>query len=124
MGNYIMRILIPVIGGGLFYALWLLVAIPMFRVGSTSGGTLLIIIAPVVTAIGFTIGTLVVESIAKHGSRGLFHAWIWPQVGCIVGAAVVYPFGPMLIVFGMFVLGTFAVALREFRSLRRGAPAN
>jgi len=30
-----------------------------------------------------------------------------------VGAAAVFPFGPMLIVFGMFAVGTLAVTIRE-----------
>jgi hypothetical protein len=35
------------------------------------------------------------------------------MIGCAIGAAVVYWFGPMLIVFGMFAAGTASVALRE-----------
>ena len=38
---------------------------------------------------------------------------IWPLVGCAVGALAVYWYGPMLIVFGMFVSGTCGVVLRE-----------
>jgi hypothetical protein len=38
---------------------------------------------------------------------------IWPLIGCSLGAAAVFWFGPMLIVFGMFVAGTASVVVRE-----------
>ena len=42
-----------------------------------------------------------------------FHILLWPLSGCAVGAGVVYWFGPMLIVFGMFAAGTASVIIRE-----------
>ena len=44
---------------------------------------------------------------------GFSRILVWPLIGCAVGAGIVYWFGPMLIVFGMFVAGTASVALRE-----------
>ena len=40
--------------------------------------------------------------------------FLWPLIGCTVGAVCVFWFGPMLIVFGMFGLGTLSIAVREF----------
>ena len=37
----------------------------------------------------------------------------WPLIGCTIGAGVVYWFGPMLVVFGMFAAGTAGIVLRE-----------
>ena len=38
------------------------------------------------------------------------------MIGCALGAVAVIWFGPMLIVFGMFVAGTASIALREMVS--------
>ena len=43
----------------------------------------------------------------------------WSLIGCAIGAGAVVWFGPMLIVFGMFLVGMVSVALREIISLRR-----
>ncbi len=51
--------------------------------------------------------------LVREGGMTFFQIYIWPLIGCSIGAGAVYWFGPMLIVFGMFVVGTASVALRE-----------
>jgi len=69
--------------------------------------------APVVTATGFATGIALSERLAEPAETRFSRILIWPLTGCAIGAGVVYWFGPMLIVFGMFVAGTASVALRE-----------
>jgi len=66
----------------------------------------------------------------SHSSTG-FHPWLsakagkflnifkWSLAGCAIGAGSVVWFGPMLIVFGMFLVGTASVALREVVRIRK-----
>ena len=51
-------------------------------------------------------------------------AFLLPLAGCFAGALAVYPFGAMLIVFGMFGLGTVAVVVNEIIEWRRVRSAN
>ena len=109
------RILTSALFGGLFYSIWL----SAFLILSPDEGlleTFLWIISPFVTALGFASGL----SIANHFSFGPTIPFIkslsWPLAGCIIGAVVVYWFGPMLIVFSMLALGTVSVAVREIFS--------
>ena len=80
--------------------------------------------APVATALGFGLGSVVGDRIIGRRSTPLLRACLWPLAGCVVGAVVVYPFGPMLIVFGMFGLGTAAVVAREVIAGRKTRSAN
>jgi hypothetical protein len=80
--------------------------------------TVLWLLAPIVTAAGFTSGILLFEK-RKKKKKFLF-IFLWPLIGCSVGAGVVYWFSPMLIVFGMFAVGTASIVLREgYLSLKR-----
>jgi hypothetical protein len=57
---------------------------------------------------------MVAKRLTEARREAFVRMFIWPLVGCILGAVVVVWFGPMLIVFGMFLVGTGSVALREF----------
>jgi hypothetical protein len=119
----VVRLVASLVGGGVFYTVWLAVALSGGRIGQPEIAAELTILAPIITSLGFAVGLALAELLT--GRRGgFFGAWLWALVGCAMGALVVYPFGPMLIVFGMFVLGTVAVAVREIRLIRRPAPAN
>jgi hypothetical protein len=90
------------------------------KLGGANAGKRRRLDAPVVTTAGFAFGlTLLRWRVRPLGSQ-FTRNYAWPLLGCAVGAAVVYPFGPMLIVFGMFAAGTLAVAIREAWLLRRG----
>jgi len=71
------------------------------------------LLAPVATAAGFATGIVLFGHLTSTSETTFFRVLIWPLIGCAIGAGVVYWFGPMLIVFGMFVAGTASVALRE-----------
>ena len=73
-----------------------------------------------VTAGGFAVGLALGERLLGGMRVSFGRVLPWPLAGCAVGAAAVYPYGPMLIVFGMFLLGTAGVVLRQALRERRG----
>lgn len=114
-----LRVFNSVLFAGFFYVFWMAVAITAFKsgYGKIIMG-LLWIIAPFATAAGFTIGIGLFDFAAKRSGSTFFNIYKWPLAGCAVGAIIVAPFGPMLIVFGMFGLGTLSVILREVKCRR------
>lgn len=96
-----------------FYTAWM----GAFITWSPSAGpitrALLWLAAPVVTAAGFALGLTLFRWRVRPRGVQFLRSYAFPLLGCAVGAAVVYPFGPMLVVFGMFVVGTLAVTIRE-----------
>ena len=111
------RILTSTLFGGLFYSTWLSV----FLLLSPDGvglETALWLVSPIITAIGFASGIIVYNHFSRSARLPFIKLVSWPLVGCIIGASVVYWFGPMLIVFSMLALGTISVAARELFSAR------
>ena len=112
-----MRIFISLVFAGFFYFLWMAVMIFAFKSGYGKFiKGLLWIIAPFATAAGFAVGIVLFDLAARRSRQKFFDIYKSPLIGCIIGAAIVVPFGPMLIVFGMFGLGTLSVILREIKS--------
>lgn len=107
-----LKILVSLLFGGLFYFLWLAAFLLPTRDGRNDD-VFLWILAPLVTGFGFAVGIYLFERILQRERCGFFRIYIWPLVGCVLGAVIVYWFGPMLIVFSMLVLGMISVALRE-----------
>jgi hypothetical protein len=107
------RVGLSVVGAGVFYVLWLAAFLKAQEMGNPALIVAGWLSAPVVTAAGFAAGTAIIEPLAGSRWAGFFHILAWPLVACVVGAATVYPFGAMLIVFGMFAAGTAAMVLRE-----------
>lgn len=116
----IVRLAVSVAGGGVFYALWLAAALSGRGAHEVGIGAPWTILAPVITSLGFAVG-LVIAGLLTGRRGGFGGAWLWALAGCAVGAIVAYQFGPMLIVFGMFAVGTAAVAAREITLRRREA---
>ncbi|MFQ5868631.1 MAG: hypothetical protein ACE5JC_01890 [Candidatus Zixiibacteriota bacterium] len=79
--------------------------------------------APVVTAAGFAAGIVLHEYLTRANRTNFFRIFVWPLVGCAVGAGAVYWFGPMLTVFGMFAAGTTSIALRDALKISRSKRA-
>lgn len=103
-------------GAGLFYTGWLACAIPVLK----GEGQLLLkaacwLSAPLLTGLGFAVPIVIFERLAGDAKEDVRRTLLWPVAACAVGAAVVFPFGPMLIVFAMFAAGTAAVIWREVR---------
>lgn len=89
----------------------------VFILAAESGSSVVEVVgwlsAPVITAAGFAAGIAIFEHLTRASKTGFFRIFTWPLIGCTIGAGAVYWFGPMLIVFGMFVVGAASVALRE-----------
>ena len=117
----VLRLASSLLGAGVFYTAWMAAFFAATRSGSVIAETVLWLLAPVMTAAGFAVGVTMAERLAKKQRTSFIRIYVWPLVGCAIGAAVVYPFGPMLIVFGMFAAGTVSVAIREVVSLSRSS---
>ncbi len=117
----LLRVALALAGAGVFYVAWLAVFLLAVKLEVAVIETALWLLAPLVTAAGFAAGVVT----AERGARGSKFSRVltWPLAGCIIGAGAVYWFGPMLIVFGMFVAGTASVALREIQVWRKGSRA-
>jgi hypothetical protein len=107
------RVLLSVLGAIAAYAIWLVAALASRRGPPAPFPFALLMVTAPATALGFALGTLLGERLTRRRRSGLLPAFLWPLVGGSIGAVVVYPFGPMLVVFGVFALGTAAVAARE-----------
>ncbi len=119
----LVRVALSLIGAGLSYLAWMAT---FLLVNGSAGPALQAVLwlsAPVVTAAGFAVGILVSQPLTKTKKTRFLHVFIWPLAGCAIGAGVVYWFGPMLIVFGMFAAGTASVVLREVTILAGQRPA-
>lgn len=110
-----LKIALSFVGAGVFYALWLAAFLLTMEWIAAPLRAVLWVLAPVVTAAGFTAGLAIFE---RRAGGGLLRIFVWPLIGCMVGAGAVIWFGPMLIVFGMFGAGTASVVLREVMRLK------
>ena len=116
----IVKVSASILCAGVFYSIWLAVFLLAIRVNHAAIETILWLLAPIATAAGFAIGIVIPERLTATGTSPFLRVFAWPLTGCVVGAAVIYWFGPMLIVFSMFVAGTVSVVLREATIKRRG----
>jgi hypothetical protein len=107
------RVFTSTIFGGLFYSIWLAFFLLLSPVDGAQE-TVLWLVSPIITAIGFASGIMVYDHFSHSTKLPFIRLVSWPLVGCIIGAVIVYWFGPMLIVFSMLALGAVSVAVREF----------
>jgi len=107
------KIILSLLFAGVFYFAWMASFLLTASLDSAVLEVSLWLLAPVITALGFTVGMFAFERLTKTGNTGFFRLFVWPLIGCAIGAGIVYWFGPMLIVFGMFMTGTAGVALKE-----------
>jgi hypothetical protein len=107
------RIASSLLGGGILYSAWMAAFLLTLDVESRLLRPALWLSAPVLTGIGFAVGVVSFDRFTGMRKTGFWSILVWPLVGCGIGAAVVYWFGPMLIVFGMFLAGTVSVAVME-----------
>ena len=114
-----LRIAVSTLGGGAFYFVWMSLFLVTAGLGSQALEIVLWLLAPLITAAGFSVGLLIFGMVTHIENLGFRHAFLWAFVGCALGALATYPFGPMLIVFGMLVLGTLSVTLREVLAAKR-----
>ncbi len=109
----IKKLLLSLFFAALFYFLWLAV----FLLSNSEPGSIirrvLWISAPFTTALGFTVGMALSEKTVKAGWFRFLKQYTWALSGCALGAVTAYRFGPMLIVFGMFICGSISIILCE-----------
>ena len=116
----LLRIMVSTAFSGLFYIGWLAVAIPVLTSECCMLNKILLwIIAPFTTALGFTVGILLVDLIFRQQKTKFWNVYKYPLTGCIIGAVIVVIFGPMLIVFGMFALGGLSIIIREIKIIKQ-----
>lgn len=109
----LVRVAVSTLCAGFFYAVWLGAFLSL---RPSLGDSLMVVFwpaAPFVTAAGYAFGLGLIRPGERPRRDSFLPSFIWALLGCGAGAAVVFPFGPMLIVFGMFVLGSLTVAGRE-----------
>lgn len=109
----IIKITISLILGGIFYFAWMGVFILTVDSKSSAINIIRWLTGPVITAVGFAVGIKLFEHFTKRNGPKFYRIFLWSLVGCGIGAGSVYWYGPMLIVFGMFVVGTASMVLRE-----------
>ncbi len=114
LGRLLLKVALSLLFGGLFYLVSMGAFIQVSRMDNAPLEAVCWILSPLMTAAGFATGIVIFEILSKTRRTGFFRIFLWPLIGCAIGAGAVYWFGPMLIVFGMFVAGTVSVALREF----------
>lgn len=102
---------------GIFYAGWLAIFLLTIKFVNYPVKVLLWLSAPLATALGFATGAWLSELLTSTRKIAFARTLIWPLIGCAIGASAISPFGPMLIVFGMFVLGTVSIIIREIALL-------
>jgi len=108
----ILRILASVFVGGLFYFLWLVCFLLLAFQGNVLKG-ILWVVSPIVTGFGFALGILIFNRVLHIAGDKFLQVIIWPVIGCIVGALIIFWFGPMLIVFSMLLFGTLSISIKE-----------
>jgi hypothetical protein len=113
MLGVIYRVLGSVMGAIVMYALWLMAVLARMPRPPVPPSFALTLTAPVVTAVGFALGMLVVERFTQRRQSALRATFLWTLTGCAVGTLAMFPFGGMLVGFGMFGLGTAALIVRE-----------
>jgi hypothetical protein len=99
------------------YTLWLTLYLLFGRAGPAQGAFLWLL-APIVTALGFSAGIAIRGRPWEGEGVPLARTLGWPLAGCATGAVVAAVFGPMLIAFMMLVGGAVAVVLLVTREAR------
>ena len=121
------RFVVSVLFGAAFYLAWMAFFLASSPYHSPLFRGLLWIVAPIVTALGFSAGAAFCIRFRRLPHPPFRHLCLYPLTGCSIGAAVVFPFGPMLIVFGMCLLGALSMLVFEvvdFRRFAAGTQAN
>ena len=113
MQGALIKVIASLLCAGIFYLIWMAVFLLFAKLENLIVETVLWLLAPVITALGFTVGIMIVERLTRSRRKDFISLYVWPLTGCAIGAIVVYWFGPMLIVFSMFGAGMMSVILRE-----------
>lgn len=113
MLSALFRVLGSLLGGVIMFAVWLIAVLARMPRPPVPPSFAVTLTAPVVTAAGFGLGMLVAERLTQRRQGGVCGAFLWSLAGGTVGTLVMFPFGGMLVGFGLFGLGTAALLIRE-----------
>jgi hypothetical protein len=115
----ITRVFVSFLGAGLANFIWL-AAFLTFAEKPPGGPVswLLWVLAPPTIALGYSFGIILFDWYALKYKSSFLSVLPLPLVGCIIGAAIAFQFGPMFIGFGTLALCGIAVVLREVRLSR------
>ncbi len=115
------RVFSSVLLAGISFAGWVAAADSVMSLvpdaGSSFLRTIYWLLIPVVTAAGFAVGIWMAESLSGTRKTRFLRIFVWPLVGCAVGAAPLFLIGGPLV----FSLGTASVVLREVLAGRKAA---
>lgn len=106
---------VSILAAGFFHIGWLAAFIPAAKSGVVALKILGWIAAPVVTALGYAVGLRIGERLLT--TRKPDFVFVWPLVGCVIGAVGLSWLGPMWIGIGTCIGGTVSVMVREFKLL-------
>ena len=113
------RFAVSVLTGAVFYLVWM----GAFILSAPEEGSLLRGLlwstAPLVTAMGFATGSALFNRLRHLHTHSLGRLYLYPLTGCSIGAAAIFPFGPMLVVFGMCFMGSLSMVLYELVDARK-----
>jgi hypothetical protein len=110
-----------VLAAGASWMVALVIFIPIMKTGLLVFWVIVWLLSPVVVSLGFAFGYWLAARWLR-GSRDRFaRLWLWPLVGCSIGAAAAFWFGPMLIVVGAFAGGMASLILREAAQIRHSS---
>jgi hypothetical protein len=107
------RVLGSLLGGIIMFAVWLIAVLARMPRPPVPPSFAVSLTAPVVTAVGFGLGMLVAERLTQRRQGAFRGAFLWSLAGGTVGTLAMFPFGGMLVGFGLFGLGTAALLIRE-----------
>lgn len=112
------RVIVSVVFAGIFYVGWMAAAIPVLKSGVLWAKAICWLTGPLITSAGFACGIAIFELLPGTRRSKPRDIVLWPLVSCYIGAAIVFPFGPMLIVFAMFTLGAASIFIKEIVGIR------
>jgi len=115
------RFVVSVLFGAAFYVAYMALFLVCSAYYSPLFRGFLWILAPIITGLGFFVGAALFIHFHRLPHPPLPRLYLYPLTGCSIGAAVVFPFGPMLIVFGMCLLGSLSMLVFELVDFRRFA---
>ena len=107
------RVVVSLFAAGAAYLIWLGAFLVLTPLAAPWVETVLWFLAPVITAAGLAAGMVMAERWTRAAHRPRHWLILFPLAGTVLGAAIVYSFGPMLIVFGMFACAAAAMGLLE-----------
>ena len=108
---------VSILVAGVFHIGWLAAFIPAAKSGVMALKILGWIAAPVVTALGYAIGLRMGERLLTTRKTDFLQIFVWPLVGCTLGAVALSWVGPMLVGIGTCIGGAVSVVLREVKLL-------